>query len=278
MSKSTVFKHRLFFGGEMNSGRSENQDVLWEQDGAIATIRLNRPLKLNTVTPEMGRFLTEQCQRINNNDDIRVVILTGGGEKCFSAGSDVKVLDDYGSNWQLRNRSDYCRAIWSIRKPIIAAIRGYAIGGGLELALMSDIRIASVTAKFGAGEIKLGWHGGAGNTQLLPRLVGYGKALQLLLTGDLVDAQEAYRIGLVQELVPDDQLDSVTRKLADKIARNAPIASQLCKHMVRVAESTSLEVGLQYENDMFAYCFTTKDHLEGIAAFREKRTPVFQGK
>lgn len=107
--------------------------------------------------------------------------------------------------------------------------------------------------------------------------MGYGKALQILLTGDLVDAQEAYRIGLVQELVPDDQLDSVTRKLADKIVRNAPIAAQLCKHMVRVAESTSLEVGLQYENDMFAYCFTTKDHLEGIAAFREKRAPVFQG-
>jgi len=222
-------------------------------------------------------LLTDLCRDFNDNDQIRVVILTGVGEKAFSAGSDVKVLDDYGSNWQLRNRVDYCRAIWSVRKPIIAAIRGYAIGGGLELALMCDIRIASVTAKFGAGEIKLGWHGGAGNTQLLPRLVGYGKALQMLLSGDLIDAQEAYRTGLVQELVAEDQLEAATRNLAQKVARSAPVAAQLCKHLVRVAESTSLEVGLQYENDMFAYCFTTKDHLEGIAAFREKRPPVFKG-
>ena len=222
-------------------------------------------------------MLTDLCRDFNDNDQIRVVILTGVGEKAFSAGSDVKVLDDYGSNWQLRNRVDYCRAIWSVRKPIIAAIRGYAIGGGLELALMCDIRIASVTAKFGAGEIKLGWHGGAGNTQLLPRLVGYGKALQMLLSGDLIDAQEAYRTGLVQELVAEDQLEAATRNLAQKVARSAPVAAQLCKHLVRVAESTSLEVGLQYENDMFAYCFTTKDHLEGIAAFREKRPPVFKG-
>jgi enoyl-CoA hydratase len=261
----------------MDNENSENQDIRWQQEGAVATITLNRPQKLNTVTPEMGRLLTDVCRGINDNDQIRAVILTGAGEKAFSAGSDVKVLDDYGSNWQLRNRVDYCRAIWSVRKPIIAAIRGYAIGGGLELALMCDIRIASVSAKFGAGEIKLGWHGGAGNTQLLPRLVGYGKALQMLLSGDLIDAQEAYRTGLVQELVAEDQLEAATRNLAQKVARSAPVAAQLCKHLVRVAESTSLEVGLQYENDMFAYCFTTKDHLEGIAAFREKRPPVFSG-
>jgi enoyl-CoA hydratase len=261
----------------MDSENSENQDIGWQQEGAVATITLNRPQKLNTVTPEMGRLLTDLCRSINDNDQIRVAILTGVGEKAFSAGSDVKVLDDYGSNWQLRNRVDYCRAVWSVRKPIIAAIRGYAIGGGLELALMCDIRIASVTAKFGAGEIKLGWHGGAGNTQLLPRLVGYGNALQMLLSGDLIDAQEAYRTRLVQELVAEDQLEAATRNLAQKIARSAPVAAQLCKHLVRVAESTSLEVGLQYENDMFAYCFTTKDHLEGIAAFREKRPPVFKG-
>ncbi len=150
----------------------DNQDILCQQDGPIATITLNRPQKLNTVTPEMGRLLTELAQRMNTDDQIRVVILTGAGEGAFSAGTDVKVLDLYGTNWELRNRVDYCRAIWSIPKPIIAAIRGYAIGGGLELALMCDIRIASTTAKFGAGEIKLGWHGGAGNTQLLPRLVG----------------------------------------------------------------------------------------------------------
>src|SRR6266566_35470 len=132
----------------MDNENSENQDIRWQQEGAVATITLNRPQKLNTVTPEMGRLLTDVCRGINDNDHIRAVILTGAGEKAFSAGSDVKVLDDYGSNWKLRNRVDYCRAIWSVRKPIIAAIRGYAIGGGLELALMCDIRIASVSAKF----------------------------------------------------------------------------------------------------------------------------------
>jgi enoyl-CoA hydratase/carnithine racemase len=252
-------------------------DLMFHQDGAIATITLNRPNKLNTVTPEMGRALFDIAARINDDDAIRVVILTGVGERAFSAGSDVKVLDEYGSNWQLRNRKDYCRAIWAVRKPIIAAIRGYCIGGGLELALMSDIRYAAPNARFGAGEIKLGWLGGAGNTQLLPRLVGYGKALQMLLTGDMIDAAEAHRVGLVQELAPDDELDDAVRGLAKRIASNAPIATQLIKHLVRTSESTSLDIGLAYENDLFTYCFTTKDHEEGIAAFREKRTPNFRG-
>ncbi len=253
------------------------EDLLFTQDGAVATITLNRPHKLNTMTPEMGRMLLSLVDQINADDDIRVVILTGAGERAFSAGSDVKVLDDYGTNWQLRNRTDYARALYTVRKPVIAAIRGFAIGGGLELALTCDIRIASETARFGAGEIKLGWHGGAGNTQLLPRLVGYGKALQMLLTGDLIDADEARRTGLVQEVVPDDQLEAAARDLAGRIARNAPIAAQLAKHLVRMSESTSIEVGLAYENDLFAYCFTTKDSQEGIAAFKEKRPPVFRG-
>jgi len=251
--------------------------VLYAQDGAIATITLDRPNKLNTVTPEMGICLFEMAAAINDDDAIRVVVLTGTGDRAFSAGSDVKVLDNYGTNWQLRNRKDYNRAIWSIRKPVIAAIRGYAIGGGLELALSSDIRIASMSAKFGAGEVKLGWMGGAGNTQLLPRLVGYGKALQLLMTGDFIDAEEARRLGLVQEITEDSELEPFTSDLAHRIANNPPIAVQLTKHLVRMSESTPLGVGLAYENDLFAYCFTTKDHEEGIAAFREKRPPVFRG-
>lgn len=255
----------------------EQQDLQFSVDGAVATITLNRPQKLNTVTPAMGKSLFEIAARVNEDNAIRVVILTGTGERAFSAGSDVKVLDQYGTNWQLRNRADYNRAIWAVRKPIIAAIRGYAIGGGLELALCSDIRLAAPSARFGAGEIKLGWHGGAGNTQLLPRLLGYGNALHLLLTGDLVDAEGAHRMGLVQEIVPDDQLDARARELAEKIAQNAPVAVQLTKHLVRMAESTSLEVGLAYENDLFAYCFTTADSTEGIAAFKEKRQPQFQG-
>ena len=207
-----------------------------------------------------------------------MAILTGVGDRAFSAGSDVTVLDDYGSNWQLRNRADYCVAIWNIRKPMIAAIRGYCIGGGLELALSCDIRVASETSKFGAGEIRLGWHGGAGNTQLLPRLVGYGKAMEMVLTGDVIDAAEARADGLVQRLVPDEQLEAAADALAARIAANAPIAAQLAKHLVRMSESTSVDVGLRWENDLFTYCFTTADAQEGIAAFKEKREPVFRGR
>lgn len=254
-----------------------NENLDFRIEGPIATITLNRPHKLNTVTAAMGKALCQIAAQINEDDAIRVVILTSTGDRAFSAGSDIGVLDDYGTNWQLRNRMDYCRAIWSIRKPVIAAIRGYCIGGGLELALMSDVRFAAPNAQFGAGEVKLGWNGGAGNTQLLPRLVGYGNALKMLLTGDLISAAEAHRIGLVQEIVPDAELDAFTRGFAERIAKNAPIAVQLIKHLVRIADSTSLEIGLAYENDLFAYCFTTKDSQEGIAAFKEKRPPQFKG-
>jgi enoyl-CoA hydratase len=257
--------------------KMQQEEILFQKAGAIATITINRPDKLNTVTAAMGRALFSIAEQINTDDEVRVVIVTGVGDRAFSAGSDVKTLDDYGTNWQLRNRPDYNRALWAIRKPMIAAVRGYCIGGGLEIALNCDIRIATPSARFGAGEIKLGWHGGAGNTQFLPRLVGYGKALQMLLTGELIDAAEAHRTGLVQEVVSEDQLEASVQTLAGQIARNAPIAVQLTKHLVRISESTTPEVGLAYENDLFAYCFTTRDSQEGIAAFREKREPAFKG-
>jgi enoyl-CoA hydratase/carnithine racemase len=253
------------------------QDITVDRTGNLAVLTLDRPEKLNTVTPEMGRELFRVAAELNDDDDVRVVVLRGGGDKDFCAGTDVKVLDGYGTNWQMRNRADYNHALRSIRKPVIAAVRGYCIGGGLELALNSDVRIASETAKFGAGEIKLGWHGGAGNTQLLPRLVGTGNALQMLLTGDLIDAKEAHRIGLAQSVVPNETLIDEAVELAQRVARNAPIALQLTKHLVRVAASSSLDVGLAYENDLFTYCFTTDDSKEGIAAFREKRPPRFRG-
>lgn len=254
-----------------------SDDLSYERTGAIATITLQRPAKLNTVTAAMGRQLFAIAAEINSDDAVRVAVLQGTGERAFSAGSDVKVLDDYGTNFQLRNRPDYCTALWTIRKPVIASIRGYCIGGGLEMALSCDIRVASETAKFGAGEIKLGWHGGAGNTQLLPRLVGYGKAMEMVLTGDLIDAAEARADGLVQRLVPDADLEATTGALAERIAANAPIAAQLAKHLIRMSESTSVDVGLRWENDLFAYCFTTQDAAEGRAAFTEKRPPVFKG-
>jgi len=254
-----------------------SDDLRYERSGAIASITLQRPAKLNTVTAAMGRQLFAIAAEVNADDAVRVVVLQGTGERAFSAGSDVKVLDDYGSNFQLRNRPDYCTAIWTIRKPVIASIRGYCIGGGLEMAVSCDIRVASETARFAAGEIKLGWHGGAGNTQLLPRLVGYGKAMEMVLTGDQIDAAEAKALGLVQRLVPDTELEATTQALAERIAANAPIAAVLAKHLVRMSESTAVDVGLRWENDLFAYCFTTQDAAEGRAAFTEKRQPMFRG-
>lgn len=245
--------------------------------GYVLTITFTRPDKLNTITPAMGQALAQLIPLINDDDDVRVVVIRGAGTRAFSAGSDVSVLDQYGTNWQLRNRNDYARGIWAIRKPVIAAIRGYCIGGGLEMALMSDIRIADRSAQFGAGEIKLGWHGGAGNTQLLPRAVSTGSALLMLLTGDPVDADAAYRTGLIDVLTDAEQLEDTVAEVAAKIAANAPIATQLTKHLVRVAQSSSLEVGLAYENDMFAYCFTTDDAREGRDAFLTKRPPRFTG-
>ncbi len=255
-----------------------SEDLVYEVDGTIARITLRRPDKLNTVTAAMGRQLFEIAEEINRDDQVRVAILAGTGTRAFSAGSDVKVLADYGTNFQLRNRKDYCSAVWSIRKPLIAAVRGYCIGGGLELALSCDIRVASETAKFAAGEIKLGWNGGAGNTQLLPRLVGYGKAMEMALTGDPVSAAEARADGLVQQVVPDDELESAADALAGRIAANAPIALQVTKHLVRMSENTGVETGLRWENDLFAYCFTTEDAQEGIRAFTERRAPDFKGR
>ena len=234
-------------------------NIHFEVSSGVARIFLDRPAKLNTMTPEMGVELMSLVPRINGDDEVRVVILSGVGEKAFSAGSDVSVLDQYGTNWQLRNRLDYARAIWAIRKPVISKIRGYCIGGGLEMALMSDLRYSDETAQFGAGEIKLGWHGGAGNTQLLPRVTGPGIALEMLLTGDLISAQEALRVGLVQRVYPASDLDAEVDGIAQRIAKSAPIAAELAKHLVRISQSTSLDVGLAYENDTFTYCFTTED-------------------
>ena len=253
-------------------------ELHYRLEGQIGYLELNRPAKLNTMTPAMGKALLELVPAINDDDNVRVVVLSGAGDRAFSAGSDISVLDDYGTNWQLRNRTDYAKGIWAIRKPVIAKIRGYCIGGGLEMALMSDIRYSSTDARFGAGEIKLGWHGGAGNTQLLPRVTSPGRAMEMLFTGDLVPAEEAERTGLVDRVFTDAELDAAVDALAQKICASAPIAVQLSKHLVRISMSSSVEVGLAYENDTFTYCFTTEDSVEGRAAFAEKRTPSFKGR
>jgi enoyl-CoA hydratase/carnithine racemase len=226
--------------------------------------------------------MNELIFEINQDQGVRAVVLTGAGDRAFSAGSDINDLGEYGSNWEYRNRfearKDYARAVWLCRKPIVAAIHGYCIGGGLEMACASDIRIATAASSFGASEIRWGWHGGSGATQLLTHLIGPGYASRLLLTGATIDAAEACRIGLVQELVDASQLLPTAIELASSIATLSPIAVQKTKQMIRIAQNVPLDVALMVENDSFSYCMTTDDAREGRQAFAEHRSPHFEGR
>lgn len=259
-----------------------SDDILFERHGHVAVIRLNRPEKLNAMTVEMDRAMNDFTFTINTDAEIRAVVLAANGERAFCAGSDITDLDGYGANWEYRNRfdarMDYARAVHLIRKPIVAALFGYVIGGGLEMACASDIRLASPDTQFGAGEINWGWHGGSGQTQYLTRTMGPGNAARLLLTGERIDAQLALRTGLVQEIHERGDLEKEALSLAASIAAKSPIAIQMTKHMIRVAQNTSLDVGLMVENDSFSYCMTTEDSVEGQKAFAEKRTPRFEGR
>lgn len=261
---------------------SAEDEILLEVTNGVATITLNRPGKLNAMTVAMDRRLNEMTFQLNNDDDVRAVILTGAGGRAFCAGSDITDLDGYGTSWQYRNRFDnnldYAYAVYKMRKPVLNAVDGYCIGGGLEMACASDVRYATSGSSFAAGEIRWGWHGGSGATQFLTRLVGAGAATEMLLTGGRIDAEEAHRIGLVQKLFNSrEELMTAAHTFAATVAGYSPIPVQAVKKLVRVAQSTSLEVGLSYENDLFTYEMQTNDAREGRAAFAQKRTPTFRG-
>lgn len=257
-------------------------NIRLDRSGHVATVTLDRPDKLNAMTVAMDRVMNELVYELNNDDDVRCVVLTGAGDRAFSAGSDITDLDGYGTNWQYRNRTDrnedYALAVWRLRKPVVAAIHGYAIGGGLEMACAADIRIGTPESSFAAGEIRWGWHGGSGATQHLTRAIGPGHAARLLLTGDRIDGEEAYRIGLLQELRTAEDVRDRATEIATSIASLAPIATQSTKNLIRVAQSASIEDGLRYENDMFSYLMLTRDAEEGQRAFAEKRPPNFEGR
>ena len=253
-----------------------------EREGAVAVITIDRPEKLNAITVTMDRQMNELSHLVNRDSTIRAAVLTGAGGRAFTAGSDITDLGGYGSNWEYRNRfdrdEDYVRAVWRMRKPVVAAVNGYAIGGGMELVCASDIRLATSESSFACAAIRWGWHGGSGSTQLLTRAVGPGHAARLLMTGEPIDGNEAFRIGLVQELHPIESLLERAVALASTIASRAPIAIESTKNMIRVAQSASIDVGWAYENDMFAYCMTTEDAAEGQRAFAAKREPEFKGR
>lgn len=257
--------------------------VRLERDRHVGIITLDRPEKLNAMTVAMDRQMNEIVYEANNNDDYRAFVLVGAGERAFCAGSDIGDLDEYGTNWQYRNRTgrneDYAIGVFKMRKPVVAAIHGYCIGGGLEMACASDIRLATTASSFGSGEIRWGWHGGSGATQFLTRVAGPGMAAKMLLTGDRIDAAEAYRVGLIQEIFEEKNvLVERALQMAATIASRGPIAVQSAKNLIRIAQSTSYEVGMAYENDMFSYCMLTEDAAEGRRAFAEKRDAVFRGR
>jgi enoyl-CoA hydratase len=252
-------------------------DVRFTVDGHVATIVLDRSAKLNAVTPAMAAAVVEACRRCDADPGIRAVVLTGAGERAFCAGSDIAELDGYASAWEFRGRDDYCDAVRALQTPAICAVNGLAYGGGLELALSCDIRLAVPHAAFAAPEIKLGWIGGGGMTYLLTHSIGASNAAQMVLTGDPVDAERALRMGLVSEVVASADLAARARELAATIASRPPIAAQTGKANLRAAYAMPLEAAVGYERDLQTICFATEDAAEGRAAFKERRAGVFRG-
>jgi enoyl-CoA hydratase/carnithine racemase len=245
--------------------------------GQVAVLTLHRAAKLNAFTPSMTAALMSHVTHLNEEPEVRAAVLTGTG-RAFCAGSDIAGLDDYTSPWEFGNRPDYCDTIRLLRQPVIAAVNGYALGGGLELALACDIRLAAEPATFAAPEIKLGWIGGGGMSPLLAHSVGPGNAAVMLLTGDPIDSATALRWGLVSEVLPAEDLDGRARELAAIIASRAPLAAQTAKRTLRAAFEMPLGRAIDYERQLQTICFATEDAAEGRAAFAERRPPVFRAR
>ncbi|UCE55962.1 MAG: enoyl-CoA hydratase/isomerase family protein [Desulfobacterales bacterium] len=232
--------------------------VILEKKERLALITLNRPDKLNALNSEAVNALIKAAEEIEKDDDIRVVIITGAGGKAFSSGSDLTELQEI-TAVELRQRIESPNIIRNLSKPVVAMIQGYALGGGLELALACDIRVASEDAKLGFPEITHGWlPAGGGGTQVLPRLVGEGMAMKLILTGKFISAAEAKQIGLVEMVVPADQLQAETQKLAEDIAEKPVEILRLAKEAIKASVHTNFQSRLNYETALNAICFAIK--------------------
>lgn len=255
------------------------EHLLVEVSDAVAVITLNRPKVLNALNAALLGELDAALDALGANDAVRTVIVTGAGEKAFAAGADIQELAGLsgveGQSLAERGQRIF-RKLEMLGKPVIAAINGFALGGGCELAMAAAIRIAGETARLGQPEVKLGLIPGYGGSQRLPRLVGRGAALRLLLTGEMVPASEALRIGLVDEVVPASELLGRTRALASAIAAVAPIAVRQCIAAVRVGSDLPLDEALAHEAALFGVCCGTADKAEGTRAFLEKRAAVWK--
>jgi len=248
--------------------------------GAVAVLTINRPDKLNALNKQVHAEAVNALDELKDDKSVRVVVITGSGEKSFVAGADIREFQEQTPVTQrdtFHERTLF-NSIDNFPKPIIAMINGFCLGGGNELALACDIRICSENAKFSQPEINLGLIPGGGGTQRLTRLIGEGRSMEIMLTGDMIDAQTAYNFGLVNHVYPAAELELKTMELANRIAEKAPIALQLAKEAVKFSSRSNLDEGLRREVDLFALCFSTEDKQEGVSAFLEKRKPVFKGK
>ncbi|KAB2965346.1 MAG: crotonase [Thermoanaerobaculia bacterium] len=254
--------------------------VLFEQSGRVAILTINRPDKMNALSEGVRADVLAALDRIAEDDGIGVVVLTGAGEKAFIAGADI-------GEFAGRSPFDQRHAMRSPRifdvmasypKPVIAMINGYCLGGGCELAMSCDIRVASDKASFGQPEINLGLIPGGSGTQRMPRLVGSGQAMRLILSGDRIAAAEAAQIGLVDLVIPHEELRAKTLELAARIASKSPLTLKVAKEAVRAADRLPIEEGLLYERDLFCLCFSSADKEEGVRAFLDKRPAAWTGR
>ena len=256
------------------------ETIVVEIEEGIAILTLNRPAVLNALNDQVFNELAEAASTLAADPSVRVVIITGG-EKVFAAGADIGQMAsatavDVTTSDKPSHRAFYL--IENMPKPVIAAIAGYALGGGCELTLVADVRIAADNAQFGLPEIKLGILPGAGGTQRLPRLIGAGRAKELIFSGDFIKAEEALRIGLVNKVVPADQLFNEAKKMAKRFADRGAVALRMAKSSVNEGLRMDLEAGLQYEHKCFSLLFATEDQKEGMKAFLEKRPAKFLGR
>jgi len=256
--------------------------LLYEIREGVAIITLNRPEAMNSIDPETRAELRQAWQRAAEDDAVRCVVLTGAGEKAFCTGSDLKkTMPPKESPAQLtfgQAQSTPLVAGMEMDKPILCAVNGYAMGGGMELALACDVRIASENAQFALSEVRIGSIPGAGGTQNLPRLIGRSDAMLMLLTGDMIDAQEALRIGLISRIVPLDGLLQDAKALALKIAANAPLSIRAVKRLTQSGRDLPLREALRLERLTWGMLRDTEDRREGRLAFAEKRPPLFKGR
>jgi enoyl-CoA hydratase/carnithine racemase len=267
--------------GQPVEGAMTLNNVIYETKGPIAYVTLNRPKVLNALNRGAWDDLRTAFEHAREDATVLGVILTGAGDKAFIAGEDISELTRataLEAEKSSRSGQAVLDLIENLGKPVIAAVNGFALGGGCETAMACTIRVAAEHAKFGQPEVKLGIPPGAGGTQRLPRLVGKGRALQLILSGEMISAQEAYRIGLVNEVVPPASLIARCEAILTQILANAPVAVRFALEAVNKGMETSLSAGLLLEASLFAICAATEDKKEGTAAFLEKRTARFQGR